>query len=192
MNIYWDIGNRVFLKALQNSQAWQKWENWVLRDVFEVRLYLVTLDEDTQTYSQQEAPSGWAPKFEIKASDALSGDPLVAQYTWVKNGSGASAYYTADINLNTEQLIGDMSTDLTNDYIAEFTLQDANSRNQDSTQIDVTIIADVIRSGTADPVSAQENYPWAQWVTIDGVKCLRLLNEDGDTLTTIKPAGAEL
>jgi len=146
MKIVWDRENKQFLDTKRNGLQVSLW-TWILRDVFSAVLYIVFADLSTQSYVQQEAPAGWSVKFELKpyTAEGLEGEPLVSAGTWALNGSGSSAYYTAEIDLNQAALISDMGTAASKTYKAEFTLQDAGGRNQDSTQIDVTVIADVNR-----------------------------------------------
>lgn len=194
MNIYWDLNEHNLVTSLTNSQQIQRLE-WFLRDQVPVTLYLVTADDTTQVYTQQEAPSGWSVKFTIKHSSGLSGNALVFSGTWVLSGSGATATYGATIDLNTAELIAAHAAgeNSSNEYdlIAEFTLQDANGNHRDTTQLACRITEDVLRGTESGPTASETPWPNFQWYNdpATGRQCLRIVNDDGETLAELKPAG---
>lgn len=190
MNIYWDIQNHVFVLGTSDSQELQQLD-WTLRDQVPMNLYIVTPTSGAQGYTQQEAPSGYSIRFAIKQSGSFSGDPLAAGYTWTLVGTGASAYYTGSIDLNTAALIAVVeAVTQTEDYLdltAEFAFQDGSGNQRDSTQITARITKDVNRTGEAEP-APYNTYPYQEF-THSGKKCIRIKNSDGETLAVFTPPG---
>lgn len=189
--IYWDIKNHIFITSLANTQEVSQFD-WVLRDKFPVQLYIVQPDDTTLEYTQQEAPSGFSVKFSCKVAGSLDGAPLVFQGTWTLQGSGATAYYTADVDLNTVALIAAVAASSTTDeldIVGEFTFENAAGQNQDSTQVTIRIAADVHRSTDATPASYSPL--WQEYTNANGAKCLRIMNSDGQTLAVLTPPGEE-
>lgn len=192
MKIYWDIENRKLLTNSANGQVYQKFD-WILRDKMAVSIYIMEPDNDVGGFTLMEAPAGTAIKFGLKLNSGLNAVAapayLATQFVWTKNGSGADSYYEGTINLNTTELIDDILLETSKNYIAEFTLQDANGDDRDTTQIIATVKPDVIRGDESDPVSAVSLWPWFEFFTEGGVGKLRIKNEAGETLAIFEPPG---
>ncbi len=189
MNIYWDINSHVFVTSLTNFSQIQQF-NWVLRDQVAVNVYLVTSSDSAQSYTQQEAPAGFSVKFTAKPSASLTGSAYVFAGTWTLNGSGASAYYSATVDLGGTDLVAAVEAASSHylDLVAELTLQDASGNQRDSTQITLRVTEDVLR--TTDSVPASLSPWWREYTNAAGRKCLRIMNTDGETLATFEPAGS--
>jgi hypothetical protein len=187
MKIYWDIQNHLFLESLTNSQAFQQWD-WILRDIVPVELYIVTPDDATQAYIQQETPAGFGIRFSAKVSSAtFAGVPLIAQADWTLSGTGTTAKYTGSISLNTAELIQAVGVLEYLDIIAEFSFEDLGGVQRDSTQLTLRIKPDVHRTGDATPAAYA---PFLEFFTDSvGKECLRIKNTQGETLITLPPAG---
>lgn len=188
MKIYWDSQEHKLVPGLRGGTVTRK--IMALRDVIPIELYYLTPQENfTTPYVQGEIPAGTAIRFGVKATDDLDATTfLVWQPTWTKQGSGTTAYYTADVNLNTTELIaevGEVVTDLT----AEFALEDtASGQHQETTQFELRVLPDVIRNTEAGPVAI--SVLLVPFTDDKGNKCTRMMNEDGVTLGIWKPPGA--
>lgn len=189
MNIYWNIQDNKLHQGPSNSVFSSL--SWVLRDQYDINIYIMQPDATTGAYTVQEAPSGWFPKAAIKYYDAagLTGNNLVYAGTWTKNGTGENAYYNGTLNLNTTELIDDISADTSKTYKLEFTLQNASLENRNSTQINVKIAADIIRPTSDAPITLAEMNPVIEEFIHQGKKCQHFKNTDGEILFTACPKG---
>ena len=189
MKLYWDIQNHEFVMGLTDSQTLQRLD-WILRDQVPVELYIVT-PNTSQGYTQQEAPSGYTIRCGVKASGSFSGNPLATNYTWTLVGSGATAYYTGTVNLNTSELIAVVEAESqTEDYldlVAEFCFQDGSGNNRDSSQLTCRVTKDINRTGQAEP-APYNTFPYVEF-THSGKKCIRIQNSDGEILAVFTPPG---
>lgn len=185
MNIYWDIQNHRFLSDVQSGQRINRLD-WILRDQVPVTLYICQ-PNSTGGYTVQEAPASYSVVFGLKAE--YDGALIASQSTWTLSGSGTGATYPATVDLNTTEAIAAISSADTDyiDAIAEFTLQDANGVNRDSTQVTCRITNDINRPTEAQPAAAA-NTLWEEFVH-SGQKCVRVKNTDGVTLAVFTPPG---
>lgn len=189
MKLYWDLQNHKLVMSFTNTQQVDTLY-WFLRDQVPVELRIGQEDDTTNAYVQQEAPAGYSVKFAIKKAGALSGACLVFAGTWVLNGAGTAAYYTATVNLNTVGLIADLAETETN-YIGELTLMDGSGNQRDSTQFAVNIKPDVYRATESAPTAVSAIWPNFEWFTepVSGQQCLRIVNDAGVTLAVLTPPG---
>jgi len=188
MKIYWDIQNHCFVESLTNSQEQQQWE-LMLRDSVPVELYIITPDDATGAYVQQEVPAGYGIRFSAKVSAAtFAGAPLIASADWTLSGSGTSAKYTGTLNLNTAELIAAVGVLEQLDIIAEFSFEALGGVQADSTQISLRVKPDVHRTGDATPAAYS---PFMEFFTdgTTGKECLRIKNTQGETLVVLSPMG---
>ena|GEM_PF-6175619 len=185
MNIYWDIPNHELVKSTTNQQTVQKL-TLVLRDQVPIALYPVQENTgDGDAYVAYTLPTGYTVKCSMKASTGLAGQPLAFQGDW---GALDSDHYDATLSLNTAALVAAVGDETSLAVMLELTLQDASGNNRDSTQVNVTILADVHRPTDAAPTSLSPLFKEYTDETT-GKKCIRIMNSDGEVLAEYKPAG---
>jgi len=188
MNMFWDIQNHELVQALDNSGTIGRL-TWFVRDRLEISLAVVTPSSADQGYVAAEAPSGYFPKFGIKAASGLTGGFLAYTGTWSLAGSGTTSRYAGQVNLATTALIAALSTSTKLDVFAEFTLQDVSGNNRDTTQNDLRIMPDVIRGDEDEPVALYAPII-EEFTCSNGLKCLRFRNSDGQIIREDGPTGA--
>ena len=182
MNIFWDMTNHQFVASLTNSQVIESF-SWYCRDTLSATLYLLAEDSNG-ALALTDPPSGYVPRLAGKQSSALAGAALIYTGDWTKTTTGT---YTGTISLNTSELIAALGTSTSLTLILEATLDSAGS-NTDTTQVALYIYPDVIRGTESAPSSLT---PWFEFFTDDaGLRCLRLCNDNGQTLQVFKPIGA--
>lgn len=192
MILVYDIANRELLSALTATQSLQSLI-LTLRDVVSIDLYVVQPTTSASGYTQQECPAGWSLKLSIKPAPTatsaadLAADALAGQGTWTLSGSGATAKYVGELDLNTAELISKVGTAPYLDCLLEVVLQDASQRNRDSAQVTVRIRADVHRP--TDTIPGALSHVLQEYVNSNGAKCIRIVNSDGQTLAAFAPAG---
>jgi hypothetical protein len=144
LNLYWDTQNQRLVSSLYSTAAVTGY-TFVLRDLIPVSLCLVTPQTSlTAPYAVTELGAGQLIKFGAKATLA-DADFDVSAPTWVSNGSALpDTRYTADISLNTAELITAIADADTITLEAEFTIQNADGSHELSTQFDLTVNRDVI------------------------------------------------
>ena len=136
------------MKAL-TSKAEVAGFTYVLRDSLPISLYLVQSQSNVTTpYAVTAITSGHSVKFGAKAA-LTDATYLVEQATWTSAGSGATQRYEASLPLNGAALITAMTGLTSKTLFAEFTTQDSNGKQYNSTQFSLIIIPDVITGSEA-------------------------------------------
>lgn len=156
LSLYWDLQNQRLVPSLYSTGKITAM-TFVLRDKVPVSLALVTEQASTvQPYTVTELASGQSIRFGAKTAVTESGF-VVSQFTWADNGEELpDRRYTADIDLNTAELIAAIGVLSTIALVAEFTILNGDGSNELSTQFTLNVIPDVIVGTEGVPVSADD------------------------------------
>lgn len=179
MNMYWSFNEQKMVPSL-NSTAEVTQYDFVLRDSLPVTLRVVNAQSSINVpYVATAIDAGSSIKFGAKALATYSTDAnfLFSQATWVASGSGATTIYSADIQLNTAELIAAIGTSEYLDCKAEFTIENSLSEHELSTQFTMRIYPDVIQ-GTEGVPSTQYQVI-SQYTDDNGVAAVRIVNAEG-------------
>ena len=192
MKLYWDFAHQKLYSSLSTAQAIDLLE-LSLRDYVALELYLVALDDTTGALSVTSAPTGYAPKCELKTDTGAGrdGSALAGAYAWSATGSGETAHYEDTLGLNTSELVAAFAAAATStelDLVIEFTLQPISGEQRDSTRCTCRVHRDVIRTGGTLPTSLTA-YPWFSEVVANGGRHILLKNSDGVILAVFSPPG---
>jgi hypothetical protein len=179
MNIYWSLQEQKLMPSL-NSTAQITQFNFVLRDTIPVVLRVCnTQSVQNVPYVVTAIDAGKSIKFGAKALATYATDAefLFSQATWTAAGSGTTTTYTANINLNTAELIAAIGTAAYLDCKAEFTILNASNENELSTQVTFRILKDVVTGSEGVPTS--EFQVIAQYTDESNVQSVRIVNAAG-------------
>jgi len=156
MNMFWDLQNQRLVTGLYSTATVASY-SLVLRDKVPVSLALVTPQASaTQPYAVTELSSGQSIRFGAKKVVTDSGF-VVSAFTWADNGLALpSRRYTADIDLNTAELIAAIGALSTLAIVAEFTILNGDGSNELSTQFTINIKPDVIVGTEGSATSADD------------------------------------
>jgi len=184
MNIFWYRDNQQLVGGLTNAAVVAQY-NWYLRDVIPVDVYVVTAQASSnQPFAVSTLGAGQSMRFGAKATYADT-EFLFSQGTWVASGSGTTKKYTAEISLNTAELIAAMAAVDELTVAGEFTTIMPDNSNALTTQFDIKITRDVIIGTEGIPSTA---FPVIeQFTDSDGVAKVRLVNADGQTCFVAAP-----
>ena len=142
MNLFWNRTKRELLAGLTNNTRVTA-ATLVLRDVEPMSIAAVTEQAKISApYLAGELGAGESILFGVKANRSAT-DYLASQSTWTLTGAGSSARYTADLDLNTVELIAAMTGLDTLACVAELTLIRPDGFHAYSTQFALTITKDV-------------------------------------------------
>lgn len=179
MPIYWDMSNQKMVPSLNSSTKITQYD-FVLRDVLPVTLRVCNWQAVLNTpYVVTAIDAGSAIKFGAKALATYATDPdfLFSQGTWTAAGTGEDTTYTADITLNTAELIAAIGTSSYLDCKAEFTILNVGNDNELSTQFTMRIYKDVITGSEGVPTT--EYQVIAQYTDDNGVQAVRIVDANG-------------
>lgn len=179
MNMYWSHNEQKMIASL-NSTAQVTQYDFVLRDSLPVTLRVVNAQSTINVpYVVTAIDAGSSIKFGAKALSTYATDAnfLFSQATWTEAGTGESTTYTADIPLNTAELIAAIGDSEYLDCKAEFTIENALSEHELSTQFTMRIYPDVIK-GTEGVPSTQYQVI-SQYTDDNGVAAVRIVNAEG-------------
>lgn len=152
MNLFWNRTKRELLAGLTNNTPVAA-ATLVLRDVEPMSIAAVTEQAKISApYLAGELGAGESILFGVKANRSAT-DYLASQSTWTLTGAGSSARYTADLDLNTVELIAAMTGLDTLACVAELTLIRSDGEHAYSTQFTLTINRDVNVGTEGAPVS---------------------------------------
>jgi hypothetical protein len=156
----------------------------VLRDTIPIHLYIVTEQYSEVTkYAVSDIEALHTISFGAKAA-LTDAEFDVSENTWTPVGSGTDKYYSANVELNTAELIAAIGDLNTITLKAEFTIVSPTGANQLSTQFDLTINRDVI-VGTEGIISG--NYTVIiQYQDDDGGQGVRIINAAGTQVGLFK------
>ena len=188
MHIYWDLDNHVFVKSLTDVQQVTDLD-LILRDQIAITLHTVRPSSNDGVYfAEEDCPAGTAALFGLKGTTQpkLAGGYLAVQATWTKTATGI---YTGTIDLATDELLAELGAETSVELKAEFCLRDADGKDSDSTQLDVTLYYDVNGAGEGETTPAYCGV-LVREETIGGVKVLILYNSDGVEYARFNPPGA--
>ena len=179
MNIYCYRDNQQLIASLYSNQVVLQY-NWFLRDVIPISLILVTKQANvSQPYAVTALNAGESIQFGAKAAYA-DATFLFSQNTWTSEGTGPTQKYTANVSLNTTELIAAMAAVDTLTVKAEFTFVQADNSNALTTQFLIKVTRDVIIGTEGTPTS---EFPVIQQFTdVDGIAKVRLVNSLGQTV----------
>lgn len=188
MNLYWDLQNQKMIASLNSaaSSAVTRYD-FVLRDTLPVVLRVCNAQSVMNVpYVVTAIDSGKSIKFGAKALATYTTDAgfLFSQSTWTEAGSGENTTYSANITLNTSELIAAMGSNPYLDCKAEFTILNASNENELSTQFTIRILADVITGSEGVPTS--EYQVIAQGVDDTGAQIVRIVNADNVLIGVFK------
>lgn len=142
MNLFWNRTKRQLLAGLTNNTPVTA-ATMVLRDVEPMSIAVVTEQAKISApYLAGELGAGESILFGVKANRSAT-NYLASQSTWTLAGAGSSARYTADLDLNTVELIAAMTGLDTLACVAELTLIRSDGEHAYSTQFTLTINHDV-------------------------------------------------
>jgi len=179
LNLYWSLGEQKLVSSLNSTTKIERYD-FVLRDTLPVVLRVCNEQSNINVpYIVTAIDAGSAIKFGAKALATYATDAnfLFSQATWTKTGTGESTIYSANIQLNTAELITAIGT---SDYIdckAEFTILNGSNENELSTQFTLRIYKDVIQGSEGVPSSQFASI--AQYTDDNGVQGVRLVDADG-------------
>lgn len=179
MNMYWDFQNQKMVASLNSAAAVTQYD-FVLRDTLPVVLRVCNTQSVLNVpYVVTAIDAGKSIKFGAKAlaTYATDGEFLFSQATWTAAGTGENTTYSANIQLNTSELIAAISTASYLDCKAEFAILNASNENELSTQFTMRIYKDVITGSEGVPTS--EYQVVAQYTDDNGVQAVRLVNASG-------------
>ena len=179
MNIYCYRDNQQLVASLNSTQAVLQY-NWFLRDVIPVALILVAKQANvSQPFAVTSLNAGESIHFGAKAAYADTSF-LFSQNTWTPSGTGTTQKYSADLSLNTAELIAAMAAVDTLTVKAEFTFVQTDNSHSMSTQFLIKITRNVISGSEGTPTT---EFPVIQQFTdLDGVAKVRLVNSLGQTV----------
>ncbi|MCG2681187.1 MAG: hypothetical protein L6455_14655 [Kiritimatiellae bacterium] len=180
VNLYWSLGEQKLVSSLNSTTKIERYD-FVLRDTLPVVLRVCNEQSNINVpYIVTAIDAGSAIKFGAKAlaTYATDADFLFNQATWVAAVSGTSTTYTADIPLNTAELIAAMGTAPYLDCKVEFTIYNtALFTNALSTQLTFRIYKDVITGSEGVPTST---YPVVSQILDDtGAQIVKVINANG-------------
>jgi len=179
MNIYWSLQEQILVPSLNSNVKILRYD-FVVRDLLPVVLRVCNQQSNaTVPYVVTSIAASSSIKFGAKslAGFTTEEDFLFNQATWVKAGSGETTTYTANIPLNTAELIAKLGTSDFLDCKAEFTIQTVGNENELSTQVTFRIYPDVIK-GTEGV--ATSTYPViAQYTDDESVPAVRIVDATG-------------
>ncbi len=152
MNLFWNKTGRGLVASLASKQPVTT-QTLVLRDTEPLSVAVCSEQNIvTAPWLPGELGAGETLLLGIKATRS-SADYLASQSTWTLTGAGSSARYTADLNLNTVELIAAMTGLDTLACVAELTLIRSDGEHAYSTQFALTILKDVNVGTEGAPVS---------------------------------------
>jgi hypothetical protein len=180
MNIYWSHNEQKMIQSL-NSTATVSRYDFVLRDSLPVTLRVCNAQAvQNVPYIVTSIGAGKAIKFGAKALATYATDTsfLFSQATWTESGTGETTTYTANIPLNTSELIAAIGTSSYLDCKAEFTILDISGNTHElSTQFAMRIYPDVITG--SEGLATNEYIPIVQAADDTGAQIVRIVNADG-------------
>lgn len=142
MNLFWNRTKRQLLAGLTNNTPVTA-ATMVLRDVEPMSIAAVTEQAKVaEPYLAGELGAGESILFGVKQT-AADANYLASQATWTLAGAGSSARYTADLDLNTVEMIAAMASATSLTCIAELTLVRSDGEHAYSTQFALTILKDI-------------------------------------------------
>jgi hypothetical protein len=152
VNLFWNRTKRQLLAGLTNNTPVTA-ATLVLRDVEPMSIAAVTEQANISApYLAGELGAGESILFGVKLTAAATGY-LASQATWTLTGAGSSARYTADLDLNTVEMIAAMASATSLTCIAEVTLVRSDGEHAYSTQFALTVLKDVNVGTEGAPVS---------------------------------------
>lgn len=186
INLYWAVELQKLVPSLYSDSAVNLYA-FYLRDTLPVTLRVVTASNlETPRWTVNAIEAGTSIKFGAKALATYPTDEtfLFAAATWVEAGSGTSTTYSADISLNTAELIAAIGAETYLDCRAELTLQNTGGEHLSTTQTTFRIYRDVIVGTEGMPASQYAMI--VQYLDGNGVQCVRLVNADGGAVAVFK------
>ena len=189
MNIYWSWNEQKFIASLNSTSAITQYR-FVLRDTLPITLRVCNKQSVLNVpYIVTAIEAGKAIKFGAKAlaTYATDQDFLFSQGTWTQTGTGEDTIYSANISLNTANLIAAMGTANSLECKAEFTILNSSNENELSTQVTFLILKDVITGSEGVPSS--EYQVIAQTTDDSGAQIVRIIDGNG-TLVGVYKNGA--
>lgn len=184
MQIYWWKDNQRIVASLYGTRQVTQID-WYLRDSIPVDIYIVQSQTSiNQPFAVTSVGDGNSIRFGAK-SDYDNIDFLFSQATWIASGSGDSQKYSAQISLNTTELIAAMAAVDTLTVKAEFTIVQSDNSHALTTQFDIQITRDVI-VGTEGVPTTKFNVI-EQFTDTDGIAKVRLVNASGETCFVAAP-----
>ncbi len=183
MNFYWNLQDQEIVPSL-NSRGVVSRYDFFLRDTLPIELFLCESQANVnQPYGVIPLESGQSINFGAKAA-VTDEDFLFSAATWVSAGSGATRRYTADVSLNTAELIAAVGSAASLDVIAEFVIQNTSNEDLYTTQITFRIFPDIIKGTEGVPTS---QYPViAQYTDGNDVPSVRIVNAEGTAVALFK------
>lgn len=177
MTIYWDVpGQRII--ASETNAALVTEMTLYARDSVPVRLFL--LQEDGEGgYEAYTPAAGLAPILMAKPAAALSGASRFGTNFGEQDSDGA---WIGLVQLLDAALLAEVDAGGTAGaaYLLELTLHNESlSTDQDTTQIDCTVLPDVHRANDPLPSVVTPTGPWEYYTAGDGRKGVRLRNAEG-------------
>lgn len=186
INLYWATEQQKLVTSLYSDSAVSLYA-FYLRDTIPVVLRVVTASNlETPKWVVTSVTAGLSIKFGAKALATYATDTsfLFSAATWTEAGTGTSTTYSADISLNTAELITAIGSATYLDCKAEFTLQDVSGLHKNTTQATFRIYRDVIIGTEGTPTSQYAMV--VQYLDGNGVQCVRLVNADGGAVAVFK------
>lgn len=186
MNLYWDLQNQKFVPSLNNTTKIERFD-FILRDILPVTLRVCNTQTNLNVpYIVTALDAGKSIKFGAKAltTYATDTDFLFSQATWTAAGAGETTTYTADIELNTAELIAAIGSEAYLDCKGEFTIQNASNENELSTQCTFRIYPDVISGNEGVPSTQYQII--AQYTDDNNVPSVRIVNAEGIAVCLFK------
>jgi len=186
MNIYWDMQNQKLVPSLTSTSKIERYD-FILRDLLPVTLRVCNEQTNINVpYVVTAIDADKSIKFGAKALATYITDTdfLFSQATWTEVGSGTNTTYTADIELNTAELIAAIGSSSYLDCQAEFTIQNASNKNELSTQTTFRIYPDVIKGTEGVPTT--EYQVIAQYTDDNNVAAVRIVNAEGVAVSLFK------
>jgi hypothetical protein len=194
MNIYWDRINRVMVASLLSPARVSAFA-MTARDTDSLRVYVLTPQSGNPEapFVQGELDAGESLALSIKVKTVAglaAATSLVDHTAFALVGTGATAYYTATLNLNTAELVAEIATwtALSGVLQGELVAVQSDGTQRDSTPFDAQIRIDVLRQDNA-PTSVGSTALFRDYVNADGIYGVAHYNKTGVLMSIEMPLG---
>jgi hypothetical protein len=162
--------------------------SFILGDKFTLALYFRNPSAGITTASTPIEISGAIALGAKATADLDATEFLFSASGFAETGADDDLRYEAALDLNTKELIAAMGTDDTLDVTVDIEVQDAGNTERLTFQFAAQIRRQALIGTEAGPTSAPSLFEY--YTDGDGLHCLRIKNDLGETLQILKPIGA--
>ena len=191
ISLYIDItkpGGVACLLAGKSSSEISAVPSFILGDKFTLALYFRRPSAGITTASTAVSISGAVALGAKPTADLESTDLLFSAADFAETDTDDDLHYEAAVDLNTPELLAAMGDEDTLDVTVDIEVRDAGNSERLTFQFAAQVRRQALIGTEAGPTAAPSLFDY--FTDDDGLHCLRITNDLGETLALFKPIGA--